>query len=181
MCGRARAREEFRVFFFLLFSCARPLLVLHCLQPPPLFFRSPALTTAPHTSPHMIPPHAWTFVLNILILVPIALGTLTKSWPTDQGAFPESPGWRTLTGSLWTSILACSALGLVWPASFVWLPVFQVIYKSIWLCAYVLPRLREGGRRRRSEIPPGIAWSFAVIVIVWPCLIPWRQLTGGVN
>jgi hypothetical protein len=36
-----------------------------------------------------------------------------------------------------------------------------------------LPRLIAG---RRQEIPAGITWSFLVIVLVWPWVIPWRQL-----
>ena len=68
------------------------------------------------------------FWANILILVPIGFGTLLKPSLTDHGVFAESAGWRTLVGSLWVGILACSALGVVWPSSFVWLLLFQVIY-----------------------------------------------------
>jgi hypothetical protein len=113
------------------------------------------------------------FCANILILVPIVLGTLLKPSVMDQGAFPESPGWRTLVGSLWFAVLACSVLGVVWPSSFLWLLVFQVIYKSIWLLTYALPRLVSG---RRQEVPAGIAGSFLFIVLVWPWFIPWRQM-----
>jgi hypothetical protein len=113
------------------------------------------------------------FWANILILVPIGFGTLLKASLTDHGVFAESAGWRTLVGSLWVGILACSVLGVVWPSSFAWLLVFQVIYKSVWLIAYVLPRVLAG---RRQEIPAGIALSFVVIVLVWPWFIPWRQL-----
>ena len=95
---------------------------------------------------------------------------------TDQGVFAESAGWRTLVGSLWLAILVCSLLGVRWPDSFLWLLVFQVIYKSVWLAAYVAPRL---GAARRAEIPIGIAGSFLVIVLVWPWFIPWRQLLAA--
>jgi hypothetical protein len=70
-------------------------------------------------------------------------------------------------------ILACSALGVVWPSSFAWLLVFQVIYKSVWLLVYAAPRVLAG---RRQEIPAGIARSFVAIVLLWPWFIPWRQL-----
>jgi hypothetical protein len=111
------------------------------------------------------------FWANILILVPI--GTLLKPSLTDHGVFAESAGWRTLVGSLWVGILACSALGVVWPSSFAWLLVFQVIYKSVWLLVYAAPRVLAG---RRQEIPAGIALSFVAIVLLWPWFIPWRQL-----
>ncbi|PAW85675.1 MAG: hypothetical protein B9S29_01425 [Opitutia bacterium Tous-C2FEB] len=120
----------------------------------------------------------YLFWANILILVPIGLGTLLRPSVTDQGAFTESAGWRTLVGSLWLAILAGSVLGAVWPGSFLWLLAFQVIYKSIWLVTYALPRLRAG---RAREIPAGIAGSFAVIVLVWPWLIPWRQMVATLS
>lgn len=113
------------------------------------------------------------FWANILILVPIGFGTLLKPSLTDHGVFTESAGWRTLVGSLWVGILACSALGVVWPSSFVWLLLFQVIYKSVWLLVYAAPRVLSG---RSQEIPAGIALSFVGIVLVWPWFIPWGQL-----
>jgi hypothetical protein len=113
------------------------------------------------------------FWANILILVPIGFGTLLKPSLTDHGVFAESAGWRTLVGSLWVGILACSALGVVWPSSFVWLLLFQVIYKSVWLLVYAAPCVLSG---RSQEIPAGIALSFVGIVLVWPWFIPWGQL-----
>jgi len=115
----------------------------------------------------------WT---NILILVPVGFATLLKPSVTDQGAFVESAGWRALVGSLWLTILVCSVLGVVSPASFLWLLVFQVIYKSVWLLTYALPRLTDG---RRAEVPAGITISFLVIVLVWPWFIPWRQMVAA--
>jgi hypothetical protein len=116
------------------------------------------------------------FWANILILVPIGFGTLLKPSLTDHGVFMESAGWRTLVGSLWLAILAFSILGVRQPESFLWLLGFQVVYKSVWLLAYVLPRLADG---RRQEIPAGIALSFVAIVLIWPWFIPWRQLFGA--
>ena len=113
------------------------------------------------------------FWANIIILVPIGFGTLLRPSLTDHGVFAESASWRTLVGSLWVGILACSVLGVVWPSNFAWLLVFQVIYKSVWLLVYAVPRVVAG---RRQEIPSGIALSFVAIVLVWPWFIPWGQL-----
>ena len=118
----------------------------------------------------------YLFWANILILVPIGLGTLLKPSFTDQGAFTESAGWRMLVGSLWLAILGGSILGVFWPASFVWLLAFQIVYKSIWLVAYAMPRLLDG---RSPEGPAGIAGSFLVIVLVWPWFLPWRQMIAA--
>ncbi len=116
------------------------------------------------------------FWANILILVPIGFGTLLRPSSTDHGVFPESAGWRTLVGSLGLAMLALSVLGVRQPEAFLWLLVFQVFYKSVWLVAYVLPRFLSG---RRSEIPAGITLSFVVIVLVWPWFIPWGRLFGA--
>ena len=118
----------------------------------------------------------YLFWANILILIPVGFGTLLKASVTDQGAFVESAGWRMLAGSLWIAILSLSLLGAIWPGSFLWLLVFQVIYKSVWLLAYAVPRLLSG---RAAEIPAGIAVSFVAIVLVWPWLIPWRQIVAA--
>ena len=115
----------------------------------------------------------YLFWANIFILVPVGFVTLLKPSVTDQGAFVESAGWRALVGSLWLTILVCSVLGLVSPGSFLWLLVFQVIYKSVWLLVYAAPRVVSG---RRQEIPAGIALSFVAIVLIWPWFIPWRQM-----
>ena len=114
------------------------------------------------------------YFANIAILVPVAFGSLTGLLPISRGRFPESPGWRTITGSLWTAILLCSIAGLFYPFVFAPILLLQVIYKTIWLVFYVLPRLRNADSRK--EIHLGIAVSFLLIVIFYPLVIPWSIL-----
>lgn len=99
--------------------------------------------------------------------------TLLRPSLTDQGRFEESAGWRMLAGSLWTAILVLSLLGLRWPLTFSPVLLLQLIYKSLWLAMYGWPLWRAGHVER---IPPGMAWSFLGIVLLWPWLIPWRHL-----
>jgi hypothetical protein len=120
-------------------------------------------------------PAVFAYVANIVILIPIAVPTVFRLFPTDQGRFQESAGWRILVGGLWTGILVLSILGLFDPLRYSPVLLLQVIYKSIWLAVYVLPRLL---RREYSSIPWGIAGSFAAIVVIWPFLIPWGYLFG---
>lgn len=117
---------------------------------------------------------AYTF--NIAVLVPIALPTLLRLFPTDQKRFKESAGWRTIVGSIWAAILVLSVAGLFAPNRFSPLLVMQVLYKSFWLIAYVEPRLRDD---RRQEIPGGIAVTFLLIVLTYPWVIPWAYLLQG--
>jgi len=114
------------------------------------------------------------YVANIVILVPVALGTLTGLLPISRGHFPESAGWRTLTGSLWTAILVCSIAGLFYPVIFAPILLLQVIYKSVWIIFYVLPRLKT--EESRKEIHPGITVTFLTIIIFYPMFIPWCVL-----
>ena len=111
--------------------------------------------------------------INIVVLVPIAIPTVFRLFPTDEARFEESAGWRVLVGSLWSSILVLSILGLFQPLLYSPLLVLQLIYKSVWLAVYILPRLL---RSQSSEVPWGISISFAFIVIVWPFIIPWSYL-----
>ena len=71
------------------------------------------------------------YFANIVIFVPVAFGSLTGLLPISRGHFPESPGWRTITGSLWTAILVCSIAGLFHPIVFA--PILPVSYTHLTL------------------------------------------------
>lgn len=115
------------------------------------------------------------YLANILVLLPVAVPTLLRLFPTEEGRFVESAGWRILVGSLWTGILLLSFLGLREPLRFSPVLFLQVIYKSLWLLTYVLPRML---RREWKRIPIGMTISFLIIVVIWPWLIPWSYLLG---
>jgi hypothetical protein len=68
----------------------------------------------------------------------------------------------------------CSVAGLFHPIVFAPILLLQVIYKTVWLVIYVLPRLRNADSRK--EIGWGIAVSFLLIVIFYPLVIPWSVL-----
>jgi hypothetical protein len=53
--------------------------------------------------------------------------------------------------------------------------LIQVIYKTLWLLVYVMPRLLKG---KVSEVPSGIALLFFIIVLSYPWVIPWELLFG---
>jgi hypothetical protein len=122
-------------------------------------------------------PLLFPYIFNILVLVPVGLLTLFGGAKGGrlvfQDKFPESEGIRTILGSLWTAILIGSILGLLYPVPMSPLLLIQVIYKLLWLLVFVLPRLRK---ERSSGIPRGIAWTFLVIVVSYPWVIPWQQL-----
>ena len=124
-------------------------------------------------------PMIFPYIFNIIVLIPVGLLTLLGGERGGQLAcqnkFPESEGFRTILGSLWTAILIGSVLGLFFPVAMSALLLIQVIHKSLWLLAFVMPRLLKG---QISEVPSGIALVFLVIVLSYPWVIPWGQLFG---
>jgi hypothetical protein len=112
------------------------------------------------------------YVLNVLVLIPVAIPTLFDLYATDQDKFPDSQGWSSLVGSLWTGILILSLVGLFYPFHMIPVLILQIIYKSVWLLVYVLPRIVK---QQYHSIPLGIAVSFSCIVVAWPCIIPWSN------
>ena len=109
------------------------------------------------------------YAFNLLVLLSIGVPTLLRLYPTEQGKFEESAGWRVLVGALWTAILVLSALDLYAPLRHSPVLVLQVIYKTLWLLVFVLPLVLKGSAR---SVPWGIAGSFLIIVLVWPFIIP---------
>ncbi len=124
-------------------------------------------------------PLYYPYIFNIIVLVPIGSMTLLGGERggrlASQGKFQESEGFRTILGSLWTAILVGSLQGLFWPVPMSSLLLIQVIYKTLWLLPFVLPRFLSG---RMGEVPWGIALTFLVIVVTYPWVIPWEQLLG---
>lgn len=108
------------------------------------------------------------FALNIAILVPVCLAMFTGRGPlvVFQNAVASSPGLELLVGSLWLSILAASAAGLVWPRPFAPLLAIQIFYKATWLAAFVGPTAAM-----KARLPVGIAACFAAIVLTWPVFL----------
>lgn len=111
------------------------------------------------------------YLMNVLILLPIALSTIFDLFATDQSKFSKSEGWQKLIGSVWFGILFLSILGIFYPLLFCPILMLQVLYKSMWLATYALPRLIK---RRFAELPIGITVSFIFIVITYPLIIPWQ-------
>ncbi len=124
-------------------------------------------------------PLFFPYLFNIIVLLPIGLMTLLGGRRGGQlvcqGKFPESQGFRTILGSLWTAILIGSALGLILPIPMSPLLLIQIIYKTLWLLVFVLPRLLGG---RTNEVPWGISLTFLVIVATYPWVIPWGHVFG---
>jgi hypothetical protein len=105
------------------------------------------------------------YILNIFILVPICYSMFFGAGVLNvfEGKVAESPGLRLLVGCLWASILVASILGLFRPAFFAPVILIQVIYKSLWLFAFILPLWIAG-----KPFPNGISAVFVFIVLSYP-------------
>lgn len=112
---------------------------------------------------------------NVVILVPVVWSMFFSGCTTGvfEGKVADSEGLRLLVGSLWLAILLASVAGLAAPGFFAPVLLVQVVYKSVWLGAYVWPA------RDAAGIPLGISTIFAAIVLTYPVLFwfsgVWRS------
>jgi hypothetical protein len=79
---------------------------------------------------------------------------------------------------MWIAILALSILGLFHPRRYSVVLVLQIIYKTVWLAVYAVPRLLRGDT---GSVPRPLGIIFTAIVILWPFVIPWSYLFGPGN
>lgn len=112
------------------------------------------------------------YLANILILIPVCFmmffGTNGPRVQAFNNTITDSPGLRLLAGSLWFGILSCSCAGLFYPTLFAPILLLQVIYKSTFLLAYVLPLVLKCAW---NQVPWGITLSFILIILIWPLLL----------
>ncbi len=85
--------------------------------------------------------------------VPVQVGGERGGQLASQGKFPESEGFRTTLGSLWSALLIGSVLGLFYPVTMSPLLLIQVIYKhsGCW-CSFCHDSSVAGGRKFRGVL-----------------------------
>jgi hypothetical protein len=107
------------------------------------------------------------YLANILILVPVCAGLYLSPAlePGDRRMGVTPDGFASLVTALWSSILAVSALGLIWPRLFAPVLIIQIVYKSIFLLRSTLPAMLAG---READAPAGLSVIFLLIVVTYP-------------
>lgn len=117
------------------------------------------------------------YLIDIVVSLPVALVTLMGKETAAKRFFaanlPPDPSVRIALGAMWMAIVLCSVAGLGFPVAMSPVLVLQVIYKSLWLALFAVPRWLSG---RRSEVPWRIAGTFLAFVFVYPWVIPWDTL-----
>jgi hypothetical protein len=112
------------------------------------------------------------YALNIVILAPVLVSMYCDKDSTAirafQGSIKNSEGLRLLVAAIWLSILLLSLAGFIWPKLFLPVLMLQVVYKSLFLLTYCLPRLKAG---KIEEVPIGLSISFLLIVLAYPIVI----------
>ena len=111
------------------------------------------------------------YALNVLILAPVLVSMYSDvNAPIRalQGTIENSEGLRLLVASLWSAILLLSLAGFFWPKLFLPVLIMQVVYKSLFLLTYCIPKLRAG---KVKNVPIGLSVSFLLIVVTYPILI----------
>ena len=111
------------------------------------------------------------YALNVLILAPVLVSIYSDvNAPIRalQGTIEISEGLRLLVASLWSAILLLSLAGFFWPNLFIPVLILQVVYKSLFLLTYCIPKLRAG---KVEDVPIGLSISFLLIVLTYPIAI----------
>ena len=119
----------------------------------------------------MQPSILWlAYIANIVILVPVCWSMFFGGGVgvVFDGRVPESAGLRIMVGSLWFAILFASIIGLSVPAMMAPILFVQIIYKSIWLIAFIRPAIRLDGW---EGVPHGITLCFVGIVLTYPFIL----------
>ena len=119
----------------------------------------------------------FAFAGNVLFVTPVIL----LLWFHKDGAgivfgphIPISDGLRILVASMWTSIVLVSIAGMKWEIELVGLLVFQIVYKAVFMIAYVAPRAIAG---EWEKIPRLLTALFVLGLISFPPMIifdNWR-------
>ncbi|MEZ5878514.1 MAG: hypothetical protein R3D43_12640 [Tepidamorphaceae bacterium] len=119
----------------------------------------------------------FAFAGNVLFVTPVIL----LLWFHKDGAgivfgphIPISDGLRILVASMWTSIVLVSIAGMKWEIELVGLLVFQIVYKAVFMIAYVAPRAIAG---EWEKIPRLLTALFVLGLICLPPMIifdNWR-------
>lgn len=120
-----------------------------------------------------------TYLLDILVSVPVALTTLLGNDRLARFLFkeslPESDNFRIILGSLWAAVLLCCVVGIAFPVAMSPVLIFQIIYKAHWLLFIAAPRWLSG---RKKEVPKRIAAICVATILAFPWVIPWAVVFG---
>lgn len=116
------------------------------------------------------------YLVDAAVTAPIALSALLGNRPLYEALLgepmPRPDSTRTILGSLWTALLICLVTGIFRPFEFWPVLVLQLVYKVLWLSAFVIPRLASG---RTAEVSWKLASLFAAYLLIYPWIIPWAR------
>ena len=117
------------------------------------------------------------YLLDIIVSVPVALTPLIGNAATARSLLgedlPENRSMRSLLAALWMAILLCLVTGLAYPIVMAPILVLQLLYKSLWIVLFAVPRWASG---RHDEVSWKLTAIFATYIVVYPWVIPWEAL-----
>lgn len=117
------------------------------------------------------------YVVDAIVTAPIALAMLCghASWVRRllDEALPDDRSLQVMLGALWTALFVCLVLGAMWPVTMAPVLLLQLIYKSLWMLGYAIPRWTG---RRSGAVSVKVAGLFVAYIAVYPWIIPWSRL-----
>jgi hypothetical protein len=111
------------------------------------------------------------YLLNILILLPVCIRLMKLPLSADPAgnlSGYSSAAFRVLVVSLWCSILIGSLIGVFYPRPMVVILGLQVIYKTIFLLRFWLPRILN---KSDVAVPGPLIAVFLIVVALYPFFI----------
>ena len=117
------------------------------------------------------------YLLDAMVSVPVALTPLIGSKTAMRcllgEELPQNTSVSMLLGALWMAIALCLIAGLAYPLAMSPVLILQLIYKSLWVVLFAVPRWIRG---RHDEVSAKIAAIFLTYIAVYPWVIPWDAL-----
>ncbi|SRR6056297_260128 len=119
------------------------------------------------------------YLIDACVSFPLAWAMLTNSNRLLSVIFDQplstNPCCRELLGALWMAIAVGAIAGLFFPLVCAPILMLQWVYKCLWLLLFAVPRWLSG---HTAEVPNRIAGIFVAFVLLYPWILPWRELAG---
>ena len=108
---------------------------------------------------------------SLYLLLGVGLGITI--WPGILKPPMDLPHINTAVRSLLGAISLLALLGVRYPLKMMPLLIFEMVWKSIWLLAFALPRWSAGTLDQNMQ---GELYSFISTVIIVAVVLPWPYL-----
>lgn len=112
------------------------------------------------------------YLLRLMYLL-LSVGLGIMMWPGILNPPMDLPHINTAARSLLGAITLLALLGIRYPLKMMPLLFFEMLWKSIWLLAFALPRWSAGTMDQNMQ---GELYSYIFTVIILTVILPWPYI-----